>query len=138
MSATEAVAALVRDLGAFPVLGGLLVAWLAVREAGLWFLRFVPRDSQRLYDRDQRSAALRRAGYRCEHRWVILFRCRKTNRLQVDHIWPWSRGGRTSLRNASMLCGKHNRRKSNHVPSLFYRWSLTFSRSDRPTYRRGA
>lgn len=128
MDPMTATAAVFRDLGPFGGLGGLLLAWLGVREAGLWFLRFVPRDSQRLYNREQRAAALRRAGYRCEHRIAVLFRCRRRNRLQVDHIHPWSRGGRTSLKNASMLCGKHNRRKSNHVPSIGYRLMISLSR----------
>lgn len=36
--------------------------------------------------------------------------------LQVDHHHPHSRGGRTHLDNAHLLCGHDNGKKSNHLP----------------------
>src|SRR5574344_175955 len=33
--------------------------------------------------------------------------------LQVDHVEPWSKGGRTVLSNAQLLCGACNRQKGN-------------------------
>ena len=35
------------------------------------------------------------------------------NKLEVDHIKPWSKGGRTNLSNAQLLCKKHNSSKNN-------------------------
>ncbi|MGW3973916.1 HNH endonuclease [Streptomyces ardesiacus] len=43
---------------------------------------------------------------------------------EADHIHPWSRGGATELWNGQMLCRRHNRRKSNRVPSPLYHWRL--------------
>ena len=34
--------------------------------------------------------------------------------LQIDHIDPWSKGGRTVLSNAQLLCAPCNRKKSNN------------------------
>ena len=34
-------------------------------------------------------------------------------RMQADHIKPWSKGGRTTVDNCQMLCADCNRRKSN-------------------------
>ncbi len=31
--------------------------------------------------------------------------------LEADHVFPWAKGGRTSLRNGQLLCGPHNRAK---------------------------
>ncbi|MFV8489589.1 HNH endonuclease, partial [Mycoplasma sp. 31_09] len=33
--------------------------------------------------------------------------------LQVDHIYPWSKGGSTTKDNAQLLCGSCNAKKSN-------------------------
>ncbi|MDR0540570.1 MAG: HNH endonuclease [Spirochaetaceae bacterium] len=33
--------------------------------------------------------------------------------LEIDHIVPWSLGGKTDLTNAQVLCRNCNRRKSN-------------------------
>lgn len=35
--------------------------------------------------------------------------------LTVDHAWPMSRGGRTSLNNARVICGRCNSRKGNRL-----------------------
>lgn len=35
-------------------------------------------------------------------------------KMQADHITPWSRGGKTEAANCQMLCAECNRRKSNH------------------------
>ena len=41
--------------------------------------------------------------------------CTETNysKLEVDHITPWSKGGRTILANAQLLCKHHNTSKGN-------------------------
>ena len=33
--------------------------------------------------------------------------------MEVDHILPWSKGGKTEISNGQCLCKEHNRRKSN-------------------------
>lgn len=35
------------------------------------------------------------------------------NKMEADHITPWSQGGQTELKNCQMLCKECNRRKSN-------------------------
>ena len=47
--------------------------------------------------------------YQCEicHKWFY------PEELQMDHIEAWSKGGRTVLSNAQVLCAPCNRKKSN-------------------------
>lgn len=40
--------------------------------------------------------------------------CKSSQQLQVDHVFPWSLGGRTTLWNCMTLCGPCNRVKSNY------------------------
>jgi hypothetical protein len=37
--------------------------------------------------------------------------CGKETHLEIDHIRPWSDGGRTSIRNLQLLCSSHNKLK---------------------------
>lgn len=82
------------------------------------------RDPQRLFTWEQKRLLLAMAGHRCEHRPLLGRRCRAIYGLQADHVVPWSRGGPTELWNAQLLCRRHNRRKSNLMPSLLYRRRL--------------
>jgi 5-methylcytosine-specific restriction endonuclease McrA len=41
--------------------------------------------------------------------------CGSTEDLQYDHIFPWSRGGLTTVDNLQLLCGYHNRLKSDSL-----------------------
>jgi 5-methylcytosine-specific restriction endonuclease McrA len=59
---------------------------------------------------------LAHAGHRCEHHAPLLGRCRQTERLEADHIHPWSRGGQTAVANGQALCRRHNREKRAAVP----------------------
>lgn len=57
-------------------------------------------------------AWLRRLVYAADrHRCVY---CGNGGQLQLDHVHPWSYGGRTSLWNLMTLCGPCNRVKSNY------------------------
>ena len=73
-------------------------------------------DPQRWFNSWQRQRIWITAGGRCElcnvplHYWT--FHC--------DHIWPWSKGGQTVLRNAQALCADCNLTKSNHMDLLTY------------------
>jgi hypothetical protein len=40
--------------------------------------------------------------------------CRQSGDLQLDHVRPWTAGGRTSLWNLMTLCGSCNKLKSNY------------------------
>ncbi|MGI8306967.1 HNH endonuclease [Saccharopolyspora hattusasensis] len=82
------------------------------------------RDPRRLFTWEQKKTLLARAGHRCEHKPLLWSRCKATSELEADHVVPWSRGGPTQLWNGSVLCRRHNRRKSNRIPTAFYRWRL--------------
>lgn len=79
----------------------------------------VQADPQRLFDAGQRAEARRRAGGQCEHKPMLWSRCRNKGE-QADHIYPWSKGGWTTLDNAQSLCTACNQRKGGKVPSQLY------------------
>lgn len=78
----------------------------------------VQTDQQRMFTPSQRAETKRLAGGRCEHS-NMGFRCRAPG-AHADHIYPWSRGGATSMSNMQSLCATHNLRKSAKIPSHFY------------------
>jgi hypothetical protein len=41
--------------------------------------------------------------------------CGSQERLEFDHLIPWSRGGSDTARNLQLLCEACNRRKSDHI-----------------------
>ena len=45
--------------------------------------------------------------------------CGTANNLQIDHIYPKSKGGSDILGNLQVLCAKCNQEKSNKFQSLF-------------------
>jgi hypothetical protein len=100
------------------------LAWRLTFTVVSWVRRFLPRDPQRRYSPTQRRQLLIRSGYRCEHHYFHVLRCRERHLLEADHVIPWSRGGRTTLENGQMLCRRHNRRKTNRYPSPLYRWMV--------------
>ncbi|MBE7162923.1 MAG: HNH endonuclease, partial [Williamsia herbipolensis] len=83
-----------------------------------------PRDRVRLFTSADKKILLARAGHRCEHHSVIGGRrCSSTEKLEADHIHPWSRGGSTHLSNGQILCKTHNREKRAAIP-----WNRTLLR----------
>jgi 5-methylcytosine-specific restriction endonuclease McrA len=69
--------------------------------------------SARISDRLYRLVKI--AGrYRCVY-------CGTTVNPQLDHYRAWSLGGFTSLANLMVLCGYHNRVKSNYWPGRYYK-----------------
>jgi 5-methylcytosine-specific restriction endonuclease McrA len=78
------------------------------------------RDPWRGFKYDLRRRALDRAGARCEAPVLLIWgRCAETA-TEVDHVYPWSRGGPTALGNGQALCRSHNRRKGALAPSWWY------------------
>jgi hypothetical protein len=79
----------------------------------------VQKDPQRSFTQAQRAAIFSRCGGRCEHHWPIVGRCRSAA-THADHVWPWSKGGPTTLANAAGLCAFHNLSKGSRRPSIAY------------------
>lgn len=99
-------------LGATSVLVVLLVVLRATRR------RACQRDPQRAFTTAQRLAGFRRAGNQCEHKRLFLPRCTAAPN-HGDHVYPWSRGGSTTLANFAALCARHNLAKSSTILSAF-------------------
>jgi hypothetical protein len=75
-----------------------------------------PRDPVRRFTRTDKATLLARAGRRCEHHGWIGGRCASTEKLEADHVHPWSRGGSTHVGNGQILCHAHNRTKNASIP----------------------
>jgi hypothetical protein len=65
-----------------------------------------------------------RAGGRCEAPMLLAWGRCQDPATEVDHVYPWSRGGPTVVSNGQALCRTHNRRKSNLRPPWWYVLSL--------------
>ena len=79
------------------------------------------RDPRRTFSRAGKAELLERAGHRCEHHSWLLGRCRETDALQADHVYPHSRGGATDVANGQVLCRRHNKQKADRLP---WNWEL--------------
>lgn len=85
------------------------------------------RDQPRTFPDRDREWINRCAGGRCEHRTLGVFRCR-AEITDLDHHYPWSKGGATVRGNLVGLCKKHNLRKTNHIPTRLDTWWLKRAR----------
>ncbi len=73
-------------------------------------------DPQRNFAKDVKDELYSRSNC-CAHIDDSGNHCTETNysKLEVDHITPWSKGGRTILGNAQLLCKHHNTSKGNRA-----------------------
>lgn len=85
---------------------------------------FQRRDPWRGFKFEARRKVMDRAGGRCEGTAFLAWgRCRK-KATEVDHVYPWSKGGATIVSNGQALCTHHNRSKSSWTPAWWYIASL--------------
>jgi hypothetical protein len=89
------------------------------------------RDPVRRFRGAEKATLLTRAGGRFERHSPLVGRCKQTERLEADHIHPWSRGGQTAIANGQILCRRHNREKRAAVP---FQWHLRAIERRRMTY----
>jgi hypothetical protein len=90
------------NVGKIPTHKRFIEAYL---NEGLWL------DPRRFFDDSEKQLVADRDGRRCAHKDEATgSQCSETsyNKLQVDHIKPWSKGGRTDVTNAQLLCAQHN------------------------------
>lgn len=80
--------------------------------------RVPEKHEKRMFTGPEKAECKRRAGNRCEHS-QFGFRCR-TASAHADHVYPWARGGQTTMSNCQSLCAPHNLRKSAIIPGKFY------------------
>lgn len=89
----------------------------------LWFMkqgrpRTYPkrRRGLRIASQEQRNYVWRKHRGRCAHCGKQCFRSKSyhPDRGEIDHIKPWSWGGRTVIGNLQLLCGSCNQSKSNN------------------------
>lgn len=104
---------------AVPVVAIVLAAGVALIIRSVRSSMPQQKDPQRMFTAAQRLRMFARCGNRCEHKSPRWFRCTSAP-SHGDHIYPYSRGGATSLSNGAGLCARHNLAKSNHIPSGFY------------------
>ena len=69
-----------------------------------------------------------RAGGRCEGAVFLAWGRCPDEATEVDHVYPWSRGGPTIPANGQALCRGHNRSKGAMRPSWWYVLSLEHRR----------
>lgn len=99
---------------------GVTLAFLCCPMPGRGPRMLQGRDPWRGFRFATRRVVMERAGGRCEGALFFAWgRCRAAA-TDVDHVYPWSRGGPTVVGNGQALCRDHNRRKSNVRPPWWY------------------
>ena len=75
-------------------------------------------DPRRYFEANEKQIIIERDGCRCAFRDAATGdQCPETDikKLEVDHIKPWSDGGRTHIDNGQLLCKHHNTSKGNRA-----------------------
>lgn len=110
------------------VLAAVVVVVLIARRVRS--MRPVTTDPQRAYTPAQRATAFERAGHQCEYMSWGISRCTSPGE-HADHLYPWSRGGATSLANCVASCAHHNTSKGAKVLAW---WKVRWLESRRRRY----
>jgi len=97
-----------------------LQSFVRKRGIGIWDYRLL--DEEPIPD-SLRFLVLKAAGGRCQLCGILA----KERPIDVDHIIPRSRGGKTELANLQALCSKCNRSKRNQDDTDFRLWPLATS-----------
>lgn len=74
------------------------------------------RDVWRGFRYGLRTEVLTRAAGRCEGALFLAWGRCGSPAVEVDHVFPYSKGGPTVASNGQALCTSHNRRKRNTTP----------------------
>lgn len=82
------------------------------------------RDPWRRFQGESRHQIMARAGHRCEGAVFLAWGRCPEEAAEVDHVYPWSRYGPTTLGNGQALCNGHNRSKGAMRPPWWYVLSL--------------
>ena len=67
-------------------------------------------DPLRNFSRDIRTVLEKKGQWTCQQEG-----CSEEHNLEIDHIFPWCKGGRTVESNAQLLCKKHNAGKNDTI-----------------------
>jgi hypothetical protein len=94
------------------------------------------RDVWRGFKYAPRQTVLSRASGRCEGAAFVAWGRCSSPAVQVDHVFPWSRGGPTVVSNGQALCAGHNRSKGAMTPPWWY--VLSLERRRRTYFPQGA
>ncbi|WP_156159045.1 HNH endonuclease [Demequina gelatinilytica] len=78
------------------------------------------RDPWRGFKYGARAAVLERADGRCEGSLFFAWGRCFAAAVEVDHVFPHSKGGPTVVSNGQALCKDHNRRKRDMTPPWWY------------------
>lgn len=111
----------------------LVIAWLVLAwpaQIPVRTERLAPERTWRTFKYGLRRSVFERAGNRCERHNVFGGRCGSAAQ-EVDHIWPYSRGGATVLGNGQALCQFHNRSKRASLPRW---WEVRYLLRGRQRY----
>ena len=69
------------------------------------------KDRQRSFSQEQRYVIYMKSNKHCQLCEVHI----RMENFHADHIYPWSRGGETSISNGQALCSNCNIRKSDEI-----------------------
>jgi hypothetical protein len=78
------------------------------------------RDPWRGFKYGARTEVMERAGGRCEGALFFAWGRCGSAAVEVDHVFPHSKGGPTVVSNGQALCKDHNRRKRDVTPPWWY------------------
>ncbi|HAM43760.1 MAG TPA: hypothetical protein DCM67_01885 [Propionibacteriaceae bacterium] len=91
------------------IFGAIFALVVPLPRRGPSFLQ--KQDSWRRFQGEPRRQIMARAGHRCEGAVFLGWGRCPEEATEVDHVYPSSRYGPTTLGNAQALCCGHNRRK---------------------------